>query len=70
MLVHKINFKMSITICLRKNLTKVSLRRKKKKLTKTTKITSKHKKREKEIPSQLNPFFRKIFDMQFTIKQT
>ena len=34
-LVHKINIKIKITICLRKNLTKVKLQRKK--LTKTTK---------------------------------
>ena len=81
MLVHKINFKIKITMCLQKKLTKVKLKRKKltnKQTTKTTKRqrqqknkqTNKRnkqeeKKREKEIPSQPNPFFRKIFHMQF-----
>ena len=67
-LVHKINFKIKITICLHKNLEMWSLKEKQTKTTnkQTNKRNRQNKKTEQEIPSQPNPFFRKIFHMQFT----
>ena len=54
------NFKIKITICLHKNdKTKTTNKQ-------TSKWNKHHKKQEKEIPFQHNPFFRKIFHIQFS----
>ena len=66
-LVHKINFKIKLQFVFTKILGVWGLKEKTKTTNKQTNERNKqHKNRGKEIPSQPNPFFRKIFHVQCT----